>query len=116
MGSPFVDRRDGELTASDIGSFLRGGYNSAVQYTLTQAFSTTLPIGTEIAVFRYSTGTATAKIIASGVRWAVPGQTEFLSGKTLSVAATLGTVILKKLYNNASQGDLWTVMGNVEVL
>lgn len=114
--SPLTSKTTGNITATDIGATLISSYNTAVTYTITQENSSMIPVGAEIAVFRYATGTAATKIVGSGVRFAIPGESAFLANKTLILPDTLGMVVLKKIINNPSLGDIWHVAGKVEAV
>ena len=103
------------IVSTDIGKTLKTGYNVNVAITLTQAVSSTMPVGTEIAIAKWSTATYTATLIGSGVRF---GTTAYglKSNQTLKMVDPYGMIAIKKFSNSPSLGDGWLVTGNVEVV
>lgn len=103
------------IVSTDIGKTLKTDYNVNVAITLTQAVSRTMPVGTEIAIAKWSTAIYTTTLIGSGVRF---GTTAYgiKSNQTLKMVDPYGMIAIKKISNNPSTGDRWLVTGNVEVV
>lgn len=103
------------LGIADLGKTFYTGDNT-VGYTinLTQEVSTTLPSGYAVAIFFfYGTGVT---IVGDGVRFAVDGESSTITNGVLKISARYGMIALKKIFNSASLGDLWSVQGRVEVV
>lgn len=103
------------IVSTDIGKTLKTDYNVDVAITLTQAVSSTMPVGTEIAIAKWSTAKYTTTLIGSGVRF---GTTAYglKSNQTLKMVDPYGMIAIKKFSNSSSLGDGWLVTGNVEVV
>lgn len=113
------------IIASDIGKTLRVGYalrGTEVVFTLNRAVSTTLPVGTEIALI--NDFKSTMLISTSGVRVNYPGS-EYSTDNGYSnngahsfrVSERFSMCALKKMEHITSEaGDLWGIIGNVEVV
>ena len=103
------------IVSTDIGKTLKTNYNVNVAITLTQAVSRTMPVGTEIAIAKWSTAIYTTTLIGSGVRF---GTTAYglKSNQTLKMVDPYGMIAIKKISNSPSTGDGWLVTGNVEVV
>lgn len=103
------------IVSTDIGKTLKTDYNVNVAITLNQAVSSTMPVGTEIAIAKWSTSKYTTTLIGSGVRF---GTTAYglKSNQTLKMVDPYGMIAIKKFSNSPSLGDGWLVTGNVEVV
>ena len=103
------------IVSTNIGKTLKTDYYLDVAITLTQAVSSTMPVGTEIAIAKWSTATYTTTLIGSGVRF---GTTAYglRSNQTLKMVDPYGMIAIKKISNSPSDGDGWLVTGNVEVV
>lgn len=102
------------LTVSDLGKTLacRGTYG--ITFTLTQANSAQMPAGTEIAIFDYTGNTQ--KITGTDVRMCVADDAAVKNRSFAFSADRFGMIALKKLFPDNTNGDLWLVTGNVEVV
>lgn len=103
------------LTVSDLGKTLacRGTYG--ITFTLTQANSTKMPVGTEIAIFDY-TGNI-QKITGTDVRMVIADDSTVAKNRSFTFSADkFGMIALKKLFPDNANGDLWVATGNVEVV
>lgn len=112
------------IVASDIGKTLRVGYalrGTEAVFTLNQAVSATLPVGTEIALI--NDFKSTMLISTSGVRVNYPGS-EYSTDNGYSdngahsfrVSERFSMCALKKMEATSANGDLWGIIGNVEVV
>lgn len=112
------------LTAADAGYSIPLAYalrNTDVTVSLTAANSAAMAARTEISISAIFSEKVTIK--TSGVLVGVEGQkgtgTGYLYNSdehTFKIQNIHGTVVLKKVENNASAGDLWLLIGNVEVV
>lgn len=103
------------LTVSDLGKTLacRGTYG--ITFTLTQTNSTKMPAGTEIAIFDYTGNTQ--KITGTDVRMVIADDGTVAKNRSFTFSADkFGMIALKKLFPDNTNGDLWLVTGNVEVV
>ena len=105
---------------SDFGKTLLANYSSTAAtrvLTLTQANSADLPIGFEFAVCRMWNYSA-CQIKFSGLRVTFDGKQQFGKADTKSVnLPDIGSMVaLKKFESNSSNGDVWLITGNVEVV
>lgn len=113
--SQLISAASREITVADIGRTLRTPWNTTAEYTLSQAVSTKIPPGAEIAAVRFGyLGDATISF-PDGVRVLIPGETSYKANAKIQIADTFGTIALKKL-SHESNGDTWIVTGNVEVV
>lgn len=111
------------IAASDIGKTLRVGYalrGTEAVFTLNQAVSTTLPNGTEIALI--NDFKSTILLSTNGIRIQFPGATytsEYgysdKGAHSFRVSERFSMCALKKIENSAN-GDMWGIIGNVEVV
>lgn len=114
--SPFISSNSRALVASDLGGTVQNPWNTSASYTLTQAFSSTLPNGATIAVLRGGTAESTSvKIIGDGVRIGIPDE-NIQKNATVELKGFLCLVALRKVANDNINGDMWAVFGNVEVV
>ena len=113
------------ISADDIGTTVSCGYgmrNTPITVNLTQEVSTTLPIGTEIAILNYFDSDIT--IAVSGIQVGVSGidgggpTKLFYSSASHSFKAgdIYSLLALKKISSDATYGDCWLLTGNVEVV
>ena len=113
--SPRITSGSRNIAASDIGGTIQNNWNEAATYTLTQAVSATLPVGTELAVLRGgSSASLNVSIVGSGVRFGIPGDTMY-KNSTLKLTKFLDLVAIRKISPDNVNGDLWAVYGDVEV-
>ena len=110
---------DRDIAQSDLGKTLVANYNSTGErrvLTLTQEISTNLPVGFEFAVCRIYYSAYQIKF--SGLRVIFDGKQHSSKENTQSVdLPEVGTMIaLKKFETNYSNGDIWLLTGNVEVV
>lgn len=105
-----------EITTANIGQTMRINWNAATTFRLTQTNSSTIDPGAEIAFLRWGAADIDVLVVGSGgIRFALPGETEFKTNATLKIPETFGMIALKKI-ENSSSGDTWLVTGNVEVV
>lgn len=113
------------ISADDIGATVSCGYgmrNTPITVNLTQAVSTTLPIGTEIAILNYFDSDIT--IAVSGIQVGVSGidgggPTKLFYSSTshsFKPGDIYSMLALKKISSDATYGDCWLLTGNVEVV
>ena len=110
-----LDTTSYSIISTDIGKTLRTEYYLDVAITLTQAVSSTMPVGTEIAIAKWSTDKYTTTLIGSGVRFATAAY-GLKSNQTLKMVDPYGMIAIKKITNSPSTGDGWLVTGDVEVV
>lgn len=109
------------LAITDLGATLLPQYStSSITYTITitQAISTTLPLGFEFASV-FGTINNKLKIATSGIRVLIAGEGQVADAshaKTFTIPDFGGMVAFKKVNTGATAGDLWVVTGNVEVV
>lgn len=109
------------LAATDLGATLFPQYNSSsttYTITITQAISTTLPLGFEFAGVLGSTQNK-LKIATSGIRVLIAGEGQVADAshaKTFTIPELGGMVAFKKVNTGTTAGDLWVATGNVEVV
>ena len=114
--SPWIVSGSRDIVASDIGGTIQNNWEESATYTLTQAVSATLPVGTEFAVLRAgSSASLIVSIVGSGVRFGMPGDTQY-KNSTLKLTSYLDLVAIRKIAADNVNGDLWGVYGNVEVV
>jgi len=110
------------ISAADVGATLSPTYamrNTPITVNLTQAVSTALPKGCEIAILNDYNSIVT--LATNGVRIATSGNSASDDGYTTSgahsfrIVEPFSMVALKKM-NNDSGGDNWLITGNVEVV
>lgn len=101
------------LTVSDLGKTLvcRGTYG--ITFTLTQANSTNIPQGAEIAIWDWTGNTH--KIVANDVRVVVVTGS-IKTGASVTFSEIRGMIALKKMVSDVTKGDVWYITGNVEVV
>ena len=113
------------ISADDIGATVCCGYgmrNTPITVSLTQAVSTTLPIGTEIAILNYFDSDIT--IAVSGIQVGVSGidgggPTKLFFSSTshnFKPGDIYSMLALKKISSDSTYGDCWLLTGNVEVV
>lgn len=109
------------LAATDLGATLFPQYStSSTTYTITitQAISTTLPLGFEFAG-TFGTNQNKLKIATSGIRVLIAGEGQVAdasNAKTFTIPDIGGMVAFKKVNTGTTAGDLWIATGNVEVV
>ena len=114
--SPRITSGSRNIAASDIGGTIQNNWNEDATYTLTQAVSATLPVGTELAVLRGgSSASLIVSIVGSGVRFGIPDDTMY-KNSTLKLTKFLDLVAIRKIAPDNVNGDLWAVYGEVEVV
>lgn len=118
--SPYIVSSSRNIVASDIGGTIQNHWEESVTYTLTQALSATLPMGAEFAVLRGATYESTiVSIVGNGVRFGIPDDMPggpMYPNATLKLTSYLGLVAIRKIAADNTNGDLWGVYGNVEVV
>ena len=110
-----VDQNPWAITAADIGKTLISAlFSTEMVFTLTQAVSETLPLGTEIA-FVYFVGTGIT-FRGTGIRMVHP-EVDVYTKIGFRVATMYNLVAIKKLTTkDKNGGDVWLVIGDVEEL
>lgn len=112
---------DRNLAATDLGATFQPQYNSSsttYTITITQAISTTLPLGFEFAGV-YTNTKNKLKIATSGIRVLIAGEGQVANAsnaKTFTIPEIGGMVAFKKVNTATTAGDLWIATGNVEVV
>ena len=104
------------MIPSDIGKTISISYDldsSDIVLNLTQDNSQGFAVGSEVAVF-YLFGQS-LKIVTTGVRIAAP-DIALSKNITLQIPEKYYMIALKKMVSDTSNGDIWTVQGNVEVV
>ena len=91
------------LAPSDSGAFL--SVNSTAAVTITIAATASIPVGTEVEIFRRGTGTVTIK--ASGVSFLIPGSSGAVT-EDQTIADVYSSVVLKQIDSN-----IWSIQGAV---
>lgn len=111
-----VEYFEGEraLVAGDIGKTLASNGSGENIVTLTTDVSTAIPIGTEVAIF-WMNGTTLKLQFTGTMRVAMAGK-DVLSNGTLQLSKMYTLVALKKITTDTTNGDIWTVQGDVEVV
>ena len=121
----FITATPYNISAADIGATVSCGYgmrNTPITVNLTQAASTTLPAGTEIAILNFFDSDIT--ITVSGIQVGVPGidgggPTKLFYSSTshsFKPGDIYSMLALKKISSDATYGDCWLLTGNVEVV
>lgn len=114
--SPRITSGSRNIAASDIGGTIQNNWDEDATYTLTQAISTTFPVGAELAVLRGgSSASLNVSIVGSGVRFGIPDDTMY-KNSTLKLTKFLDLVAIRKIAPDNMNGDLWAVYGDVEVV
>lgn len=109
------------LAATDLGATLFPQYSSSsttYTITITQAISTTLPIGFEF-VGTFGATQNKLQIATSGFRVLIAGEGQVADAsqaKTFTISELGGMVAFKKVNTGTTAGDLWIATGNVEVV
>lgn len=112
---------DKNLAVTDLGVTFHPQYSSSsttYTITITQAISTTLPLGFEFAGVLGSTQNK-LKIATSGIRVLIAGEGQVAdasNAKTFTIPEIGGMVAFKKINTGTTAGDLWVATGNVEVV
>ena len=112
---------DRNLAATDLGTTLFPQYSSSsttYTITITQAISTTLPVGFEFAGVLGSPQNK-LKIATSGIRVLIAGEGQVADAshaKTFTIPDLGGMFAFKKINTGTTVGDLWVATGNVEVV
>lgn len=115
--SPAIVRGTSNFVATDVGGTVQNNWSQAATYTLTQAFSTSLPLGATIAVLRSGSASSgfSVRIVGSGVRIAIYDDT-YYKDSTVEIQGFMGMVALRKVAGDPTNGDLWVALGPVEVV
>ena len=92
------------LAQSDSGAFLRVNSTSAI--TITIASTASIPVGTEVEIFRGGTGSVTIK--SSGVSFLIPGSSSGAVTADQTIAEVYSSVVLKQIDSN-----VWSIQGAV---
>ena len=111
-----LDSTSHDITADDMGKTISVSYNlnsSDIVLNLTQANSQGFAVGSEIAIF-YLFGQS-LKVVTSGVRIAAP-DIALSKDITIQIPEKYYMIALKKVASDTSNGDIWTVQGNMEVV
>ena len=109
------------LATTDLGVTFEPQYSpSSTTYTITitQAISTTLPIGFEFAAVYVNTNNK-IQVSTSGFRVLIAGEGQVAdasNAKAFTIPDIGGMVAFKKVNTGTTAGDLWVVTGNVEVV
>ena len=111
------------ISSADIGATIAPTYamrSTAITVMLTQAISTTLPVGTEIAILNDHNSNVT--LSTSGIAVATPGNVadgpagyNTKNAHSFKAAEPFSMLGLKKMTGDSS-GDSWLLTGNVEVV
>lgn len=111
-----IDDPTHEIHRPDIGRTLQNVWNKSVTYTLSQYNSEHFKIGTEIAFIRCGTDeNLNVSIVGTdGIRFGVIGD-EIYENAKVTISDFLGMIALRKIEDDFENGDLWVVIGNVEV-
>ena len=105
-----------DITVADIGCTFKNEYGQTYELVISQANSTSMPEGPEIAAYAYGEAGAVLTIKSVGVRLLLDGdETLYPSGTTVRVAGANSMIALKKFLTSADNGDVWIITGNVEV-
>ncbi len=107
-----------EITAADIGTTLRSGWNEKITFRIAQKNSTSIPVGTAIAILTYGNADNILTISFDDVRLARKGKRVYPLGTSISIPDSFDIIALKKILNDSSgvDGDMWLVIGDVEVV
>lgn len=111
-----VKANSSNITLEDMGYTLRPAFNTSITLNLTQANSSAMPIGTEVAVIRWGGGEIDVKVYFDGVRFAITGESSFSKSKSARITEPYGMLALRKMATDNTNGDAWLVTGNVEVV
>ena len=114
------------ISSSDIGATISVAFemrNTPLTVNLTQAVSSTLPSGTEIAIINYFNANITLTV--SGIQVGVNGIEGDIADTKLFYSSTphsfkpgaiYSMMALKKISGDTTHGDCWLLTGNVEVV
>lgn len=103
-----------ELSSADIGRTIVSSGTGSLTVILTQTASAAMPMGAEIALFRFL-GSEFKIQGSGGVRFVMPYKNVQTNG-TLSLPELYTLAALKKMTTDAANGDIWTVQGDVEAV
>lgn len=111
-----VEYFEGEraLVAGDIGKTVVSNGAGENIVTLTTDVSAAMPIGTEVAIF-WMSGASLKLQFTGTMRVAMAGK-DLLSNGTLQLSKMYTLVALKKITTDTTNGDIWTVQGDAEVV
>jgi len=104
------------IAADDLGKTIMSSNTAAnadITISLSQAVSSAMPVGAEIALLWLYGKSFT--LLADGVRLAAVGSATFANEK-ICIAERFGMMALKKCAPDSTNGDLWVVQGLVEVV
>lgn len=113
--SPLSQTSSKNITTSDIGRTIYNLWNQASTWTVTQQNSSIIPTGSEVAFARWGSGDIEVVVNFDGPRFALAGATGYSTGK-LKISETFGMIAIKKFSHDSTNGDVWLVTGNVEVV
>lgn len=103
------------IQPEDVGVFLYNAYSSDVGITLTKAASAQLVShGPEFPIVNWGGGSVTITG-SGGIVFCVNGETSTFLNKAIKITEPNTTIALKKMGVNSS-GEVWFVIGNVEVV
>lgn len=92
-----------ELTSADI------------TFNLNLTASQAMPKGTEIAIL-WLFGKSIKVVTSGGVRTAIMGGAGVMKNASFNIVEKYAMIALKKISHDATNGDIWTIQGNVEVV
>lgn len=108
------------LSAANIGETLRVSGSTEltsadITFTLSLTDSQAIPKGTEIAIL-WLFGKSIKVVTSGGVRTAIMGGAGVMKNASFNIAEKYAMIALKKISHDATNGDIWTIQGNVEVV
>lgn len=105
-----------DITVEDLGQHIRCGWGETIAFNLTQENSAEFPDGGDLAIYNFSRLSGNLTIVLSGVVVRRQGEgSAVASGSTLAIPEPSGMIALKKIRNEEA-GDLWLLIGDVEVV
>lgn len=115
--SPLAYTQSGEtLTSARIGFTLRQQWNEDATYILTQSNSASMPVGSVIAICNYGYAGNCLVQCQGGVRFAISGKASLSKDGTVKIKGAYSKIALEKYETSSSDGDVWIVIGNAEVV
>lgn len=103
------------ISSNHAGCTVRTNWNTETTYVFTQANSSLMEVGTEIAFLYWGVEEIEVLIQTEGIRIAIPGETDLRLDVTLKVPETFGMIAMKKIESSGA-GDIWIVTGDAEVI
>lgn len=105
------------LTETGIGATYRSDLDISGNLEISQVNSTNLPIGAELAVFRFgSLDTQMVAVTFTNTRFVIPGEALIHSNQMVKILDPYDMIAVKKIASDSENGDLWLVTGNIEVV